>query len=104
MHDLFLYARPGCPLCDEARVLLEALLAERRAAGLTAPAIVERDIETDPDWQRAFFATIPVVELAGRRLELVTSLARLRRLLTEVLDATEHETATAPATSAATRD
>jgi hypothetical protein len=28
-----------------------------------------------------------VVELDGRRLETVTSLARLRRLLTDVLDA-----------------
>ena len=96
MHDLFLYTRPGCHLCDEARTLLEALLAERHEAGLPAPAIIERDIETDPDWQRDFFATIPVVELAGRRLELVTSLAKLRRLLTEVLAATEHDTATAP--------
>ena len=105
MHDLFLYTRPGCHVCDEARALLEALLAERRSAGLTAPAIDERDIETDPDWQRDFFATIPVVEIGGRRLELVTSLARLRRLLTEVLDATERPTAHASATTpAATRD
>ena len=51
------------------------------------PTLVERDIETDPAWERAFFSTIPVVELGDRRLELATSAAKLRRLLTDVLDA-----------------
>lgn len=83
---LILYSRPGCHLCDEARALLQALLAERVAAGLPAPALEERDIESDPEWQRAFFATIPVVEIGGRHLELATSAAKLRRLLSESLD------------------
>ena len=87
LPDLFLYTRPGCGLCDEALDLLRALLAERTAAGLTAPRIVERDIETDPAWERAFFASIPVVEFGDRRLELATSVAKLHRLLTETLDA-----------------
>jgi hypothetical protein len=46
-----------------------------------------RDIDSDPAWQGAYSATIPVVELGDRRLELVTSATRLRRLLTDVLDA-----------------
>ncbi|MFL5779075.1 MAG: glutaredoxin family protein [Chloroflexota bacterium] len=87
MHELVLYARPGCHLCDETRVLLDALIAERRAAGLPLPALVERDIDGDPALREAFGATVPVVELGDRRLELVTSAARLRRLLTDVLDA-----------------
>ena len=87
LPDLFLYRRPGCHLCDEAGEVLRALLDERARAGLAAPRIVERDIETDPAWERAFFASIPVVELGDRRLELVTSVAKLRRLLTETLDA-----------------
>jgi hypothetical protein len=78
---LYLYTREGCHLCDEARGLLEALLAARRAGGLPVPVFVERDIATDPAWERAFFATIPVVELGGRRLELATSGAKLRGLL-----------------------
>jgi hypothetical protein len=85
--DLFLYGRPGCGLCDEARELLTGLLDARHQAGLPAPSLVERNIETDPTWQRAFFDTIPVVELDGRRLELATSAMRLRRLLSDVLDA-----------------
>jgi Glutaredoxin-like domain (DUF836) len=85
--DLFLYGRPGCTLCDDARATIEALLAERRDAGLPTPTMVERDIDTDPAWHDAFFATIPVVEFGEHRAELVTGPARIRRLLAEVLDA-----------------
>ena len=87
LPDLVLYGRPGCGLCDEARGLLIALLDERAHAGLLSPRLVERDIDTDPAWERAFLTTIPVVELGDRRLELATSAAKLRRLLSDVLDA-----------------
>ena len=85
--DVVLYSRPACGLCDETRRALQALLAERAASGLPTPRLLERDIDTDPAWQRAYFTSIPVVELAGRRLELATSAARLRALLHDVLDA-----------------
>jgi len=87
LPPLLLYTRAGCHLCDETRALLAALLAERIGAGLSAPAIEERDIESQPAWQRAYVATIPVVEIAGRRLEIATSAAKLRRLLADALDA-----------------
>ena len=87
LPDLVLYGRPGCGLCDETRTILTALLDERQRAGLATPAVQERDIETDPAWQRAFFGSIPVVELGDRRLELATSAAKLRRLMADVLDA-----------------
>jgi hypothetical protein len=61
--------------------MIAALLEQRSAQGLHSPTLVERDISTDPEWERAFFATIPVVELGDRRLELVTSAAKLRALL-----------------------
>jgi glutaredoxin len=83
---LVLYSRPGCGLCDEARAVLQALLERRTADGLPTPTLQERDIETDPAWERAYFATIPVVELGDRRLETVTGVAALRRLLAEGLD------------------
>ena len=81
MSDLILYSRPGCHLCDETREIVTALLAERQARGAAAPRLVERDITTDPDWERAYFTTIPVLELGDERLELATSPARIRRLL-----------------------
>ena len=87
LPDLVLYGRPGCHLCDETRALLAELIDERTRAGLPAPTLLERDIESDPTWRRAYFASIPVVELGDRRLELATSAAKLRRLMTDVLDA-----------------
>ena len=87
LPDLTLYSRPDCGLCDEARGLIHALLDERADAGRPTPTLREIDIESDPALERAHFATIPVVELGDRRLELVTSAAKLRRLLSDVLDA-----------------
>lgn len=87
LPDLVLYRRTGCHLCEDARAALDRLLADRAARGLPAPAIVERDIETDEDWHRRYALTIPVVALGGHELELATSPARLRRLLEDVLDA-----------------
>ncbi len=87
LPDLILYGRPGCHLCDETRTLLLALLDERGRAGGPVPRLVERDIETDPAWAQAYLTTIPVVELGEQRLELATSVGRLRRLLADVLDA-----------------
>jgi hypothetical protein len=86
LPDLILYTRAGCGLCDEARALLQSLLEDRAARGARTAAIRERDITTSPDWERAFFDRIPVVELGGRRLELATSAAKLRRFLDEALD------------------
>jgi hypothetical protein len=87
LPDLILYGRAGCHLCDQTRGLLAALLAQRAAAGLAVPRLVDRDIATNPEWERAFLTTIPVVELAGTRLELATGAAQLRRLLDEALGA-----------------
>jgi hypothetical protein len=83
---LVLYGRAECSLCDEAREILRALLDERATRGLPTPTLTDVDIEADPDLERRYFDRIPVVELADRRLELATSAAKLRRLLSDVLD------------------
>ena len=87
LPDVILYSRPGCSLCDEARELVQAILVRRSEDGLPSAALVERDIETDPAWQRAFFATIPIVEIEGRRLALATSASKLQRFIGEALGA-----------------
>jgi glutaredoxin len=84
--QVVLYTRPGCTLCDEARQALGLLLARRVADGRAAPTLVERNIEADPELERAFLVEIPVIELGDRRLTLATSPARIERLLAEVLD------------------
>jgi len=86
LPDLVLYGRPGCGLCDETRTLLGALLDERRTAGLPTPRFVARDIAGDPVLERAWFTSIPVVEIGDSRLELATSAAKLRRLMHDALD------------------
>jgi hypothetical protein len=86
LPDLVLYARAACSLCDEARAAIELTLADRRERGLPVPRLVERDIETDPDLHRRFLERIPVVELGGRRIELIVTVGKLRRLLGETLD------------------
>ena len=73
LPDLVLYGRPGCGLCDEARGLLIALLDERAHAGLPVAAPRRTRHRHRPAWERAYFASIPVVELGDQRLELVTS-------------------------------
>ena len=87
MCELVLYARPGCHLCVEARTAIEAILAERHRHGLEPAHLVERDISTNPAWERAWFADIPVVEVGDRRLTLATSPIRLRRFMDEALGA-----------------
>ena len=88
LPDLVLYGRPGCHLCDEAREIARPRSSTSgRAPAWPTPTLVERDIETDPAWERAFFAIDPGRRARRPRLELATSAAKLRRLLADVLDA-----------------
>ena len=83
--DLILYARPGCSLCDEAREAIEVVLEDRRERGLAVPAVVERNIDNDPEIHRRLFERIPVVEIGSQRVELFVSVGKVRRLLNEAL-------------------
>jgi hypothetical protein len=84
--ELILYTRAGCGLCDETRSMLQVLLEDRAARGARIAHLRERDIATDPALERDMFDRIPVVELRGRRLELATSMSRLRGFLDDGLD------------------
>lgn len=91
LPDLVLYGRDGCHLCEETRAALDAILADRAARGLPAPAIDYRDIDADEALHDRYAFTIPVVALGDREVELATSPAKLRRLLSDVLDAPADE-------------
>jgi redox-sensing transcriptional repressor len=77
-----LYGRPGCHLCDDARVALERVRSELPFE------LEERDIERDEGLLRAYLERIPVVTLDGVELfdfvvdEVVLRdrLARVRRV------------------------
>jgi hypothetical protein len=86
LPELVLYGRPGCHLCEQAHEAVATVLAQRAQAGLPNPEVVVRDITQDDELHRRYLVTIPVVAIAGRELELVTSPAKIRRLLAEALD------------------
>jgi hypothetical protein len=84
--DLILYGRPGCHLCEEALGAVRLVLGDRASRSLPVPRLVEVDIESDDALLRTFLERIPVVDLGGRRLELVISASKLRRFVEDALD------------------
>ena len=60
-HRVILYTRPGCCLCDEAKVALAA------AQRVVAFELAEVDINSDPALYEQHKWDIPVIEVDGRR-------------------------------------
>jgi len=83
LPDLVLYTRPSCGLCDEARAAIELVVADRRARGEAVPKVIERNIDDDPELHRRFLERIPVVELGEQHAELVVSVGKVRRMLSQ---------------------
>jgi len=76
VRQVVLYGRPGCHLCDDARVVLERVRAELPFA------LVERDVEADDALFKAYLERIPVVALDGEELfDFFVDEAELRRRL-----------------------
>ncbi|HTN26109.1 MAG TPA: glutaredoxin family protein [Solirubrobacteraceae bacterium] len=72
---LVLYGRPGCHLCDDARVVLERI----------GEPFAEVDITTDDALHAAYLERIPVVALDGRELfDFHVDEPALRKLLDRV--------------------
>jgi glutaredoxin len=57
-----LYGKPGCHLCEEARVRVEEVRAERPFE------LEEVDVSLDPVLNRRYGERIPVLELDGEEL------------------------------------
>ena len=57
-----LYTRPDCPLCDEARALLETL------AGRLGFAIEAVDIDADRELRARYNYAVPVVAIGGEEV------------------------------------
>ena len=58
MARLVLYSRPGCHLCDDARVVLERI----------GEPFDEIDIDSDDELFKRYLERIPVVALDGEEL------------------------------------
>jgi glutaredoxin len=75
-----LYGKADCPLCDDARAVLEQVRAD------VPFELVERDIEADDALHRLYLERIPVVEVAGEEaFEFFVDEAELRRRLAIVV-------------------
>ena len=62
MRTVTLYGRPGCPLCDDARAVLQRL-RQRRPFELA-----EVDITSDDALHARYLERIPVIALDGEEL------------------------------------
>jgi hypothetical protein len=61
---LTLLRKPGCHLCDDARAVVDAVVADLAAEGRPVQ-VVERSILDDPELERRFHDDIPVVLIDG---------------------------------------
>jgi glutaredoxin len=76
VHQVVLFSRPGCHLCDVARETIEAV---RGAHGFD---LREIDIETDDGLVRDYGMRIPVVAIDGDEVfEIEVDAARLAALV-----------------------
>lgn len=76
--ELTLYTRAGCHLCEEAKAQLGPLVRE---FGL---ALVEVDVDTDPELKARFGEEVPVIFLDGRKVgKFHVDVKQVRRRLEE---------------------
>lgn len=61
MHDVVVYSRKGCHLCD---VVKETLIQAQSTASFQW---CEVDIDSDPELQRKYTDEVPVVFIGGRK-------------------------------------
>lgn len=60
--EVTLYTRPGCHLCDEAKLQIAPLLAEFGAR------LREINIDADPELHERYNTDVPVIFLADRKV------------------------------------
>ena len=79
MPTLTLYGKPGCHLCDDARVAVERAIAGRGVA------LEEVDITLDPALHARYGERIPVLDIDGEEVcELFVDEAVVERWLDRV--------------------
>ena len=61
MHEVLVYSRPGCHLCDEVKQTLA------QVQGHADFAWRDVDIDTDPELRQKYNDEVPVVFIDGRK-------------------------------------
>jgi thiol-disulfide isomerase/thioredoxin len=80
VHEVLLYKRRHCGLCDEAAIALKALASDLDLE------FAERDIDGDPALRERYDAVIPVVAIDGRVVVQAPFTAEeLREIVVEAL-------------------
>lgn len=80
-----LYRRADCPLCDEARAVLHAVMEERASRGEPVPVVREVDVNSSLELRDRFGQRIPVLATNGHELELAVSGRQVRAFLDRVV-------------------
>ena len=75
MTEVTLYTRPGCHLCEEARVVLA------QAGRRLEVHITEVNIDADPRLRGRYDERVPVVVAGGQELEWPFTAAQARRMM-----------------------
>ncbi|MEI7624932.1 MAG: glutaredoxin family protein [Actinomycetota bacterium] len=76
MTDVILYTKPGCHLCDDARVVLDRVRVDLPFG------LLEVDINSDEELFSAYFDRIPVLRIDGEDIfELFVAESDLRNHL-----------------------
>ena len=63
---LTIYSKPGCHLCDEMKLVVHRVIAQRPNA--RAISIDEIDISSDPDLLARYGVEIPVLLIDGKKV------------------------------------
>ena len=79
------YRRDGCEPCDEARLVLQAVLEDRVRRGDPIPRVRYRDVAGSPDLESAFGARVPVIAFGSDEISLTLSERSIARFLDQVL-------------------
>lgn len=82
---LTVYRRVDCELCDDARELLQHVMEDRVRHGDPIPVVHDVDIGSDAELERRYGARIPVFQVGGAEIELVTTLNQVRGFLDRTL-------------------
>jgi glutaredoxin len=65
-HRVTLYSKPGCHLCEDARKVVDEVVARLGPAGQASVDVEEIDILGDPALQSRYGEEIPVVLIDGK--------------------------------------
>jgi hypothetical protein len=82
---LTVYRRTACELCDDADLMLQAVLEERIVRGDLVPTIRRVAIDGQADLEARYGADVPVFDLDGSELRLVTSRRQIGAFLDRLM-------------------